>query len=190
MRNLCVYCGSSFGARESYRQAAAGLAREMVRRGIGLVYGGGTPGLMGVMADSVLAAGGEVTGVITRYLRDKELAHAGLARLYVTESMHERKALMAHLADGFVALPGGLGTLEEIVEAISWGQIDLHRKPCGLLDTEGFYEGLTRFLDFATAQRFIRPEHRGMIVVAPEPQSLLDRMAAYVPPAVSKFASP
>ena len=187
MKAVCVYCGSSFGRGELYRAAAQELASEMVRRGVGLVYGGGTPGLMGVLADSVLALGGRVTGVITTFLRDKELAHPRLTRLHVTKSMHERKALMAELADGFIALPGGLGTLEEIVEMISWGQLDLHKKPCGLLNTSGFFDGLASFLDHTTEQHFIRPEHRTMILLKDRAKDLLDAMETYTAPRISKF---
>jgi uncharacterized protein (TIGR00730 family) len=182
MKALCVYCGSSTGGREIYRATAATLAAEMVRRGIALVYGGGTPGLMGILADAVLEAGGTVTGVIPRFLVDKELAHRHLSQLHVVESMHDRKALMAHLSDGFVALPGGLGTLEEIVEMISWAQLGLHNKPCGLLNVDGFFDHLATFLDHATEQGFIRPRHRSMIHMQDSGRKLLDAMEAHAAP--------
>ena len=187
MKALCVYCGSSTGSREIYRVTATTLAAEMVRRAISLVYGGGTPGLMGILADAVLEAGGTVTGVIPRFLVDKELAHRHLSQLHVVESMHDRKALMAHLADGFVALPGGVGTLEEIVEMISWAQLSLHNKPCGLLNVDGFFDALARFLDHATGEGFIRPQHRSMVHLHDSAARLLDTMAAHEAPQAGKL---
>ncbi|HSW12062.1 MAG TPA: TIGR00730 family Rossman fold protein, partial [Solimonas sp.] len=187
MKNLCVYCGSSPGRLPAYAEAARALATALVRRDIGLVYGGASLGLMGTLADAVLAEGGRVTGVIPESLFEKEIAHRGLTQMHVTASMHERKALMAQLADGFIALPGGLGTLEEILEAWTWGQLSLHAKPCGLLDVAGYYAPLCNFLDHATGEGFVRPTHRGMLLVEPEAEALLQRFEAYVAPAPTNW---
>jgi hypothetical protein len=187
MRRICVYCGSSPGARPGYRQAAEELGRVLAGRGIGLVYGGGNVGLMGAVADAVLAAGGQVTGVIPRALEAREVAHTGLDDLRVVGSMHERKALMADLADAFVALPGGVGTLEELVEVMTWTQLGVHAKPCGLLDAEGFYDHLLAFLDHAVQERFLRAEHRALLVHARSAPELLDAFAAWEPPALDKW---
>ncbi|HEX8385017.1 MAG TPA: TIGR00730 family Rossman fold protein [Rubricoccaceae bacterium] len=185
IRRLCVYCGSSPGARPAYAEAAAALGTLLAHEGIGLVTGGGRVGLMGVVADAVLAAGGEATGVIPQALMDREVGHAGMTALHVVGTMHERKALMAHLADAFVALPGGLGTLEEIAEMLTWAQLGLHPKPCGLLDVAGYYAPLVRFFDHATDERFVRPEHRALLTVESAPDRLLARLCAYVPPDVA-----
>ena len=182
IRRLCVYCGSSAGAQPAYAEAAHALGTLLAREGVGLVTGGGRVGLMGVVADAVLAAGGEATGVIPQALMDREVGHEGLTALHVVGSMHERKALMAHLSDAFVALPGGLGTLEEIAEMLTWAQLGLHPKPCGLLDVAGYYAPLVRFFDHATAERFVRPEHRALLAVESDPERLLGRLRAYVPP--------
>jgi len=179
LRRVCVFSGSSFGARPMYADAAATLARELARRGIGLVYGGGSVGLMGVVADAVLEAGGEVIGVIPRALATKEIAHQGLADLRVVPSMHERKALMTELADGFVALPGGFGTFDELFEAITWAQLGLHQKPIALLDVGGYFGPLLALLDRATEERFVRVEHRALVVSAADPVRVLDRLAAF-----------
>ncbi len=187
MRRVCVFCGSSAGARPEYEAAARGLGRILAERGVGLVYGGASVGLMGAVADSALAAGGEVVGVMPRALVEKEVAHAGLPDLRVVGTMHERKALMAELSDAFVALPGGLGTFEELFEVWTWAQLGLHRKPVALLDVAGFYAPLAAFLDRAAAERFVRPEHRGMLLVGDDAAGLLDRLAAYQPPAVDKW---
>jgi uncharacterized protein (TIGR00730 family) len=187
MNRLCVYCGSSPGVGESYIQAAKSLAALLVSAGIGLVYGGACKGLMGVMADTMLAGGGEVRGVIPRALEGKEVAHTGLTRLHVVESMHERKSLMAVLADGFVALPGGFGTLEEIIEVLTWGQLQFHSKPCGLLNVDGYFDDLLAFFDHAEQRGFLRPQHRGMLLVADTPAELLDRFEHYEPPDVDKW---
>jgi uncharacterized protein (TIGR00730 family) len=181
LRRLCVYCGSSPGARPAYAEAAHALGTLLAHEGIGLVTGGGRVGLMGVVADAVLAAGGEATGVIPQALMDREVGHEGLTALHVVGSMHERKALMAHLADAFVALPGGLGTLEEIAEMLTWAQLGLHPKPCGLLDVAGYYAPLVRFFDHATAERFVRPEHRALLAVESDPAQLLGRLRTHVP---------
>jgi uncharacterized protein (TIGR00730 family) len=160
----------------------------MARRGIALVYGGGRLGLMGEVASSVLSGGGEVIGVIPRGLAVKEVAFSELADLRVVDTMHERKALMAELADGFITLPGGFGTLEETFEALTWGQLGLHRKPCGLLNVAGFYDGLVHFLDYALAQSFIQPMHRSLVLEHDRPEALLDLLEAYQPPVVDKIA--
>jgi uncharacterized protein (TIGR00730 family) len=185
VRRLCVFCGSSPGARPAYAEATVELARLLVRDGIGLVYGGAHVGLMGLLADTVLGEGGEATGVIPRALVDKEIAHTGLTDLRVVDSMHERKALMADLADAFVALPGGLGTLEELFEIYTWAQLGLHQKPCALLDVEGYYSGLAAFLDHAVDERFLRAEHRAALIVEREPHTLVERLRGYDPAAVT-----
>lgn len=180
--SLCVYCGSSAGRRPVYAEVARTFARALVARGIGLVYGGSSFGVMGALADEVLRAGGSAVGVIPRSLVERERAHQGLTQLHVTESMHERKAVMAELADGFVALPGGVGTMEELFEIWTWAQLGIHHKPCGLLNAAGYYEKLVAFLDVATAERFVRPEQRGMLIVADTAEMLLDRLERYEPP--------
>jgi uncharacterized protein (TIGR00730 family) len=187
MRRLCVYAGSNAGGRPEYAEAAAALARELVARDVGLVYGGGKVGLMGVLADTVLDGGGEAIGVIPQALVDREVGHAGLTELRVVRSMHERKALMAELADGFVAVPGGIGTLEELVEAYTWSQLGIHAKPCGVLDAAGFYGALLGLLDHMVAEGFLRAQHRGVMLADEDPARLLDRMAAWTPPAVHKW---
>jgi uncharacterized protein (TIGR00730 family) len=169
VRRVCVFCGSRPGARPSYARAAEATARAVAGRGLGLVYGGASVGLMGVMADAALAAGAEVVGVVPRPLVERELAHDGLSELHVVETMHERKALMADLSDGFLALPGGAGTLEELFEVWTWAQLGLHGKPCGLLDVDGYYRGLAAFLDHAVAQRFLTTEHRRTLLLEREP---------------------
>ena len=187
MRRICVFCGSSPGARQEYAAAARALGAALVRRNLGLVYGGAKVGLMGVVADTVLAAGGEVIGVIPNRLMTRELAHPGLSELRVVASMHDRKREMADLADAFLALPGGIGTLEELTEVLSWAQLGLHGKPCGVLDVAGYFGQLIAFLDHAVAERFLPSEHRAMLLVAPDPDGLLDRLAAYRPPAIEKW---
>ncbi len=179
MRRLCVYCGSSPGRRPLFLAAAREMGRELAGQGIGLVYGGGSVGLMGELADTVLAAGGEVVGVIPQFLVDAEVAHTGLTELVVVESMHARKAKMASLADGFAALPGGLGTVEELVEMLTWSQLGLHGKPCGLLAVDGYFDGLLAFLDRAVEEGFVKPVHRGLLLTADAPRELLRRMAAF-----------
>jgi uncharacterized protein (TIGR00730 family) len=181
---LCVFCGSSPGARPAYGEAAEELGRLLVAEGIGLVYGGGQVGLMGRLADAVLAAGGEPIGVLPQALVEKEIGHPGVADLRVVGSMHERKAMMADLADGFVALPGGLGTLEELFEVYTWAQLGMHRKPCALLDVEGYYRDLASFLDHSVSERFVRADHRQMLIVERDPRVLLERLRAFEPAAV------
>ena len=181
MKRICVFCGSSPGARPEYADAARELGSLLARHNIGLVYGGGKVGLMGEVAAAALEAGGEVIGVIPEQLVKREVGFTSLKDMRVVGSMHERKALMAELSDGFVALPGGLGTIEEFVEAATWAQLGLHNKPCGLLNVCGYYDGFTVFLDHATEEMFVRPENRGMIIVEESPERLLDRFSNYQP---------
>jgi len=187
MKRLCVFCGSSRGVDPAYAEAARLLGVALAEAEIGLVYGGAAVGLMGVLADACMEAGGTVTGVIPEALMRKEVGHAGLSDLRVVGSMHERKALMAELSDGFVALPGGIGTLEEIFEVWTWAQLSDHEKPCALLNVNGFYDGLSGFLDHVVAQGFLRPLHRDMLIVADEPGALLSALEAYRAPAAVKW---
>jgi uncharacterized protein (TIGR00730 family) len=187
MRRVCVFCGSSHGASPVYTEAARDLGRRIARRGMGLVYGGGKVGLMGEVADAALAAGGEVIGVIPHALDAREVGHKGLTELRVVDSMHERKAQMADLSDGFLALPGGIGTLEELFEVWTWGQLGLHAKPCALLDVAGYYSPLLAFLDHTVNEGFLREAHRAVLLVDADPEALLDRMAGFTPPRVEKW---
>lgn len=187
MNSICVYCGSNFGDRNSYLEAAQNLGIEMAKREITLIYGGGNVGLMGAVADSVLAAGGKVIGVMPQALVDKEVAHTGLTDLRVVRSMHERKSLMADLADGFIALPGGLGTLEEFCEVVTWTQLGFHKKACGLLNIEGFYNGLLSFLNHATQEKFIRPEHRSIVLTGETPRELIEKLSRFEIPNIHKW---
>ena len=182
IKNLCIYCGSSSGRREAYAEAACALADTLVRHGIGLVYGGASIGIMGIVADHVLQGGGKATGVIPEALMRKEVAHYQLTELHVTRSMHERKTRMAELSDGFIALPGGLGTLEELFEIWTWAQLGFHSKPCGLLNVEGYFDPLIEFLDRAAGEQFIKPLHRNMLAVETDSEVLLDRLANYQSP--------
>jgi uncharacterized protein (TIGR00730 family) len=186
VKRVCVFCGSNPGARPEYAAAARVLAGELVARQLGLVYGGGSVGLMGVLADAVLAAGGDVIGVIPRPLATRELAHPRLSEMRLVDSMHERKATMAGLADGFIALPGGLGTFEETLEMLTWAQLGIHLKPVGLLDVLGFYGGLRRFLAHAEREGFVRREHAALPLFAEAAGELLDVMAAWRPPAIRR----
>jgi uncharacterized protein (TIGR00730 family) len=187
MKRVCVFCGSSPGKNPVYLEAAQATGRALAARGIGLVYGGGSVGLMGAVADATLDAGGEVTGVIPRALELRELAHGRLTTLHVVGSMHERKAKMAALADGFIALPGGMGTLEELAEILTWAQLGLHARPVGLLDVAGYYRPLIQFFDRAVVEGFLRPEHRALLLVGPEPGPLLDRFEDWEPPQVERW---
>ena len=182
MTRVCVFCGSSTGMREGYADAARELAAALVRRGIGLVYGGGQVGLMGVLADTMLEHGGEVIGVIPRPLASRELAHPGLTEMRMVDSMHERKATMASLVDGFIALPGGLGTLEETLEVLTWAQLGIHRKPVGVLNTESYYDGLITLLAHAVREGFVRREYLTLVLFADQPDELLDHFATWKPP--------
>jgi len=184
LRRLCVFCGSSPGASPTYGEAAEELGRVLVEEGIGLVYGGGKVGLMGRLADAVLAEGGEAIGVLPEALMANEIGHPGLEDLRVVGSMHERKALMADLSDGFVALPGGLGTVEELFEVYTWAQLGLHLKPCALLDVDGYYEGIASFLAHAVNERFLREDHRAMLIVEREPRALVERLRRFEPAAI------
>jgi uncharacterized protein (TIGR00730 family) len=187
MKRVCVFCGSSDGARDQYRAAAVSLGGELTSRGLGLVYGGAHVGLMGAVADATLAAGGEAIGVIPEALMQKELAHRGLTALHVTSSMHERKALMADLSDGFIALPGGLGTWEELFEVLTWAQLGIHRKPCGVLNVEGYFDLMIAALDHSVREGFVRPAHRALLLEAGSPSALLDLMATRRTPIVEKW---
>jgi len=187
MQRICVYCGSSPGRQDIYRAAARDLGATLVRHGLGLVYGGASVGVMGALADAVLTAGGEVVGVIPEPLAVREIAHPGLTRQHVVKSMHERKALMAELSDGFVALPGGWGTLEEIFEILTWAQLGFHQKPCGLLNIGGYFDGLFTFLEHTVTEQFVRPEYRAMLILEDMPERLLERFARYQAPTVRKW---
>lgn len=187
MNKICVFCGSSPGRDIAYIEAAVLLGKELARRKIDLIYGGANVGLMGQLADTVLAQGGRVTGVMPEKLVEKEVAHPGLSRLRVVSSMHERKALMAELADGFIALPGGFGTLDETFEIVTWAQLGFHKKPCGLLNISGFYDELLGFLKTAAKQRFLKEAHLRMLMVSSEPKILLDRFESYQAPVVDKW---
>lgn len=185
MQRVCVYCGSSPGKRPVYKEHARQLGREMVNRDLGLVYGGASIGVMGAIADEVLAGGGAVYGVITEGLLAKEIAHPGLTELEVVASMHTRKARMAELADAFIALPGGLGTLEELFETLTWALLGLHQKPCGLLNIDGYFDPLLSFLDHAVEEAFVRPQHRNLVLVDTTAVGLLDQFAGYQEPAAA-----
>jgi uncharacterized protein (TIGR00730 family) len=184
VHSICVFSGSSLGARAEYTAAARALGTEVAARAMRLVYGGASVGLMAVVADTVLAAGAEVVGVIPQQLVDREVAHRGLADLRVTRTMHERKTLMAELSDDFVALPGGFGTLEEFVEVLTWLQLGLQHKPCGLLNVADFYRPLLAFFDHATTEGFVRAEHRGLLLADTDAARLLDAFDTWTPPAV------
>ncbi|WP_445501068.1 LOG family protein [Microvirga sp. G4-2] len=184
---LCVFCGSNAGQDPVYMETARLLGETLARNGIGLVYGGASVGLMGAVADAVLGKGGHVIGVMPQALVDKEIAHAGLSDLRVVGSMHERKALMAELSDGFIALPGGLGTFEELFEVWTWAQLGYHKKPCALLNVSGFYDRLAHFLDDVVERGFVKPVHRAMLIVKDEPAALIDAIRSYEPPKVEKW---
>ena len=190
MQSVCVFCGSNPGARRAYAEAARGLGRTLAGRGMRLVYGGGAVGLMGTLADAALEAGGTVVGVIPGVLVEREIAHAGLTEIRVVHSMHERKYTMTELSDAFVALPGGVGTLEELFEVWTWSQLGLHAKPVGLLNVDGYFDALIAFLDHQTDERFMRGEHRDMLLVDTDPERLLERLADYRAPAVEKWIRP
>jgi len=187
MKRICVFCGSSVGSNPAYAEAAVTLGGLLAKKKIGLVYGGGNVGLMGVIADAVLEAGGEVIGVIPHSLAQREIEHQGLTQLHVVDSMHTRKAMMADLADAFIAMPGGVGTFEEFFEAVTWTQLGLHRKPCGLLNVAGFYTPLAAFIDQAVSEGFIKPVHRASIVVDDNAERLLDTLARVKLPDVPKW---
>lgn len=187
MQRVCVYCGSSPGEGDTYRDAAVALAAELTSRGLDLVYGGSSKGIMGVLADAMLQHGGRVFGVMPHSLVRKEVGHAGLTELHMTETMHERKALMSEMSDAFVAMPGGFGTLEEIIETVTWGQLGFHDKPAGLLNVAGYYDRLGEYLQHAEKEGFLKSAHRGMLLWGQTPAELLDRFEGYSPPRVAKW---
>ncbi|HEX7192765.1 MAG TPA: TIGR00730 family Rossman fold protein [Thermoanaerobaculia bacterium] len=187
MERICVFCGSNRGTRAEYADAARSVAAALVRNDLTLVYGGGRVGLMGILADEVLRLGGRAIGVIPRALWDREVGHANLTEVRIVDTMHERKATMADLSDGFIALPGGLGTLEEIFEIWTWAQLGMHAKPLGFLDAAGYYTLLMQFLDRAVDEAFVRPDVRGAVIVDDDPERMLARFRDYVPPAVQKW---
>lgn len=187
MQSICVFCGSNSGAKPAYAEAARDLGRLIAGRGLRLVYGGAKVGLMGALADAALAAGGRVTGIMPIALVEKEIAHAGLTELHTVGSMHERKAMMADRSDAFLGLPGGAGTLEEVFEVWTWGQLGHHRKPVGLLNVAGFYDKLAAFLDHQMTERFVREEHRRMLLIEADPEIILNGFDAYEPPQVAKW---
>ena len=189
LKRVCVFCGSSPGVRPGYAAAAREMGTRLAERGIGVVYGGGKVGLMGVVADAAMAAGGEVIGVIPEGLMAREVGHAGVTELRVVRTMHERKALMAELSDAFVALPGGFGTWEEYFEVLTWAQLGIHPKPCGLLNVEGYYGALLAMMDHAATEGFVRPEHRASVLEAAEPARMLELLAAFRAPAVPRWLS-
>lgn len=187
LKSVCIYAGSLPGARPEYVEGAAAFARLLAEQGIGVVYGGGRAGLMGAVADAANAAGGHVTGVIPRQLVEREVAHEGLDDLRVVSSMHERKALMAELSDAFVAVPGGIGTWEELIEVFTWAQLGMHRKPVAVLDLAGYYEPLVAFFDHATSEGFLRERTRSMLLVDSDPAGLLEQLRAYEPPDLPRW---
>jgi len=187
VRSVCVFCGASIGSNPAYREAAVALGQAIARRGWTLVYGGGAVGLMGVVADAAMAAGGDVVGIIPQSLLDAEVGHKGLTRLEVVDGMHARKARMAELSDAFIALPGGLGTLEELFEVWTWGQLGYHAKPLGLLDVNGLYDKLGGCLDHIVEEGFVRPQHRDMLLLGQQPDELLAAMDRFVAPVAPKW---
>ena len=189
MRRICVFCGSSPGSRPEYGAAAGEMGTELVRRNIGLIYGGGNVGLMGIIADAVLRAGGEAQGVIPEHLMAREVGHRGLTKLHIVRSMHERKALMADLSDAFVALPGGFGTLEEFCEVVTWTQLGLHAKPSGILNILGYYSPLLAMFDHAVEERFLKPENRALVIARESPADLLQALEEWRPVHVEKWLS-
>lgn len=186
IRTVCVYCGAHSGILPEYGEAARRTAAALAERDLTLVYGGGSIGLMGILADAMLACGGRVIGIIPRYLTAQEIAHAGLTELHVVESMHDRKALMMELSDAFIALPGGIGTLEELFEVLTWSQLGLHAKPCGLLNVRGYYDTLIALLDHAVEQRFLKPQHRDLLRVDDDATRLIDELARPTRPATGR----
>lgn len=187
MKKIAVFCGSSDGASPAYKEGAVQLGKELARRGITLVYGGASVGIMGTVADAVLEAGGQVIGVIPQMLEDREISHRGLTELIVVGSMHERKMKMAELADGFIALPGGPGTMEEYFEIFTWAQLGLHQKPCGILNVNGYYDLLISFFDHMNEQQFLQDKYRAMALVGASPDELIEKFNAYKPPTVKTY---
>ena len=187
MKRICVFCGSNKGAKPAYIEAAKSLGKVLVKKNIGLIYGGGKVGLMGVIADEVLASGGEVIGVIPQSLVNREVAHQNVTQMHIVNSMHERKALMADLSDGFMALPGGMGTFDEFCEILTWAQLGIHQKPCGILNVENYFTPLLAMFDHAMREGFLHDSHRALVIEATEPESLLDLFAKYQPQHVEKW---
>ena len=187
MKRICVFCGSSSGNNSGYRAAATNLGKLLAERELTLVYGGGNVGLMGIIANSVLAHGGKATGVIPQFLVEKELVHDRLSEVHIVDSMHERKALMAELADGFIALPGGFGTLEETVEVLTWAQLGLHRKPIGLLNVEKYFSALYEFFEHMVKEKFLHTEYKDMILVKDNAADMLDSMVSFRLPYIDKW---
>lgn len=187
MQRICVYCGSNTGARPEYAQSAVDLADVLVRHELELVFGGSQCGIMGVIADRVLEQGGRVHGVIPKLLLDKEIAHESLTELHVVKSMHDRKSMMAALSDGFIALPGGFGTLEELIEIVTWGQLRFHDKPVGMLNVLGYFDALLQYLDHAVTEGFLRPENRSMLIHDADPATLIQKFERYTAPRVDKW---
>ena len=187
MKRICVYCGSSYGKLPAYTEAAKALGKVLTDHGMGLVYGGASVGIMGVVADAVLENGGEVVGVIPQAIADKEIAHTGLTALKVVPNMHERKAMMADYSDGFIALPGGLGTMEELFEVWTWAQLGFHNKPCGLLNVAGYYDHLNAFISHAVGQEYVKAAHQETLLVSTEPNDLIEQMTNYKPAVGSKW---
>lgn len=187
LENICIYCGSSIGRQPEYRATAEFVGRTLAERGIGIVYGGGNIGMMGAVADAALAAGGRVIGVIPESLKEWEVAHHTVTKLYVVKTMHERKAMMSDLSDAFLALPGGFGTLDELFEMLTWGQLTFHAKPCGIFNIAGFFDPLLAYLDHTVEEGFLRPEHRALILTRTDLDTLLSDFATFVPPTVNKW---
>ncbi len=187
MKRVCVYCGSSDGKKDAYKAAARELGRAMLEKGLGLVYGGAQIGIMGEIANTVMDGGGEVIGIMPKSLADREIYHTGLTRLEIVDSMHERKAMMAELSDGFIALPGGLGTIEEIFEVLTWAQLGFHRKPCALLNAIGYYDNLCAFLNHTVIEGFVNTASRAMLMTESDPRVLLERFENYQAPVVNKW---
>lgn len=187
IKSICIFCGSNTGGNEVYAEVARGLVRRLAAADIRIVFGGGKVGLMGVVAEAAIAAGAHVVGVTPRRLLEHEVVHKGLSELHVVDSMHERKVMMTRMADAFIVLPGGMGTLDETFEVLTLTQLGVHRKACGLLNIAGFYDRLVNFLDHAVAERFIRQEHRDMVVMDDDPQRLLERLQNWTMPEVSKW---
>ena len=187
IERVCVFCGSNGGTDPAYVTAAADTGRFLASQGVGIVFGGGRVGLMGKIADTVMEEGGSVTGIIPRSLAEKEVAHEHLSELHIVGSMHERKAMMAELSDGFIAMPGGFGTFEEICEMITWTQLGFQIKPCGILNVHGYYDDLISLFDNATEKGFIRPEHRELVLVGETIEELFDAMTGFEPPGLDKW---
>ncbi|MFV0388297.1 MAG: TIGR00730 family Rossman fold protein [Pyrinomonadaceae bacterium] len=187
MKRVCVFCGSNMGLKPIYAESAKKLGKALVERNLELVYGGGRVGLMGVIAETVLELGGTAIGIIPESLAKKEIAYHGLNELIVVESMHKRKAMMEEFSDGFIALPGGFGTFEELCEMVTWGQLGFHRKPCGILNIDGFYDPLIQLFDESTSEGFIRSEHRETVLIEAEPEKILLQMEEYIPPVLPKW---